>query len=461
MSRKKRPHILLVDDDSGHRVMLRTFLEEWSYSVKEAEDGEQAIAMFKAESFDLVFTDVRMPKKSGHEVLLAVKEQNPAVPVLIMTAFSTVEAAVGAIKAGAYDYLTKPLDFEKLEVTLRNIFVYVGLIQENAALATSLATSLESSDIIGQSPPMRQVMEIVRTVAPSEATVLITGDSGTGKELIAKAIHINSPRSKGPYIAFNCAAITESLIESELFGHERGAFTGADKRREGRFMLADKGTLFLDEIGEMPLLMQAKLLRVIQEREIQRVGGEQVLSIDVRLVAATNRDLAKEVAEGRFREDLYYRLNVVAIPLPPLRKRGEDIPVLAQHFLEKFAARNKKRIKGFTPAAMDRLIRHSWSGNVRELENVIERAVIMLFGEFISERELPSTLEQNNTSAIGIRISTAQPTLDDIERVAIYEALHEAGGNKTEAAKRLGITRKTLHLKLMKYQGEEVEINGE
>jgi two-component system response regulator HydG len=456
MSRKKQPSILLVDDDSGHRAMLRTLLEEWNYSVKEAEDGEQAISMFKGASFDLIFTDVRMPKKSGLEVLLEVKEQNPAMPVLIMTAFSTVEAAVEAIKAGAYDYLTKPLDFEKLEVILRNIFIYVGLIQENASLATSLATSLESANIIGQSSAMRKVMEVVRTVAPSEATVLITGESGTGKELIAKAIHTNSSRAKGPYIAFNCAAITDSLIESELFGHEKGAFTGADKRREGRFMLADKGTLFLDEIGEMPLLMQAKLLRVIQEREIQRVGGEQSLRVDVRLVAATNRDLIKEVAEGRFREDLYYRLNVVALSLPSLRERPEDVPLLARHFLEGFAAKNKKRVKGFTPGAMDKLIRYTWPGNVRELENVVERSVIMLSGEFVSEKELPPALAPNDAASCftpGAIAVPPNPTLDDIEKAAIYEALRLHDGNKTEAAKQLGITRKTLHLRLVKWEG--------
>lgn len=457
MSKKKFPSILLVDDDSGHRAMLRAFLEEWNYAVREAEDGEQAIAMLKAESFDLIFTDVRMPKKSGLEVLLVVKELNPALPVLIMTAYSTVEAAVEAIKAGAYDYLTKPLDFEKLEVTLRNIFIHAGLIQKTAALTTSLATSLDSSNIIGQSPAMRQVLEVVRTVAPSEATIQITGESGTGKELIAKAIHMNSPRAKGPYIAFNCAAITDSLIESELFGHEKGAFTGADKRREGRFMLADKGTLFLDEIGEMPLLMQAKLLRVIQEREFQRVGGEQSLSVDVRLVAATNRDLVKEVAEGRFREDLYYRLNVVAIPMPPLRERPEDVPLLAGHFLERFAAQNRKRVRGFTPAAMDRLIRYAWPGNVRELENVIERAVIMLSGEFVGVKELPPALAsveaaQNFAAEAGTLIIPPNPTMDDIEKAAIHEALQRHGGNKTEAARQLGITRKTLHLKLVKWE---------
>ena len=450
---QQRLTILSVDDDSGHRDMLCTLLDDWGYIVVSAEDGEVAVELCRERPFDLVIMDVRMPKKSGLEALEDIKAFNPAIPVLIMTAFSDIAAAVTAIKAGAYDYLTKPLDFEKLRITLRNVFAYVSLQQENTDLRGALSSSAGADGIIGQSEPMRQMLSMVQTIAPSDATVLISGESGTGKELIAKAIHKSSNRSSGPYVAFNCAAITESLMESELFGHEKGAFTGADRRRDGRFAQADKGTLFLDEIGEMPLLMQAKLLRVIQEREVQPVGSDRILPIDVRIIAATNRDLAEEVAEGRFREDLFYRLNVFSLTLPPLRERPEDVASLAQSFLENFAAKNGKRIKGFTPGAMDRLIRYTWPGNVRELENVIERAVVLLLGEHVSERELPAHIAAAN-GAQTMTPSAQALTLRDLERNAIIQTLNRTGGNKSEAAKILGITRKTLHTKLQQYEDE-------
>ncbi len=454
---KQRLTILVVDDNDGHRDMLCTLLDDWGYGVVAAGDGEAAVEACRERPFDLVLMDVRMPKKSGLEALEEIKAFNPAIPILIMTAFSDIEAAVAAIKAGAYDYLTKPLDFEKLRVSLRNVIAYTSLQQENSNLRGSLSTVLGAEGIIGQSEPMRQVLSMVRTIAPSDATVLITGESGTGKELIAKAIHRSSSRAEGPYVAFNCAAITESLMESELFGHEKGAFTGADRRREGRFAQADKGTLFLDEIGEMPLLMQAKLLRVIQEREVQPVGSDKILHIDVRIIAATNRDLAEEVSRGRFREDLFYRLNVVTLDLPPLRDRPEDIAPLAQHFLERFAEKNGKQVKGFTPAAMDKLIRYGWPGNVRELENVIERAVVLLLGERVSERELPAHIAAVSS---GGESATAPDgaTLRELERAAIMQTLTRTGGNKSEAAKILGITRKTLHTKLQQYgdgEGQE------
>ena len=292
--------ILVVDDDTTHRTMLCTLLNDWGYGTEEAEDGEKAVAMCKEHTFDLVLMDVRMPKKSGIEALQEIKGHNPALPILIMTAFSNIEAAVEAIKAGAYDYLTKPLDFDKLKVGLRNVFEYVGLIRENAELSQVVASTAPKFNIIGQSEPMRLLLDMVRMIAPSDATVLVTGESGTGKELVAKAIHSSSQRAQGPYIAVNCAAITESLFESELFGHEKGSFTGADKRHEGYFVQANEGTIFLDEIGEMPLSMQVKLLRAIQEREVVRVGGKAV-PINVRIFAATNRDLLQEVAAGKFR----------------------------------------------------------------------------------------------------------------------------------------------------------------
>jgi two-component system response regulator HydG len=328
---------------------------------------------------------------------------------------------------------------------------HAALRDENRALRQTLAASFDPGGIIGQSPPMRRLMEMLATIAPSEATVMVTGESGTGKELIARAIHANSQRRKGPYIAVNCAALTETLLESELFGHEKGAFTGAERRREGRFLAADKGTIFLDEIGEMPLSMQVKLLRVIQEREIQRVGGDQTLKVDVRIVAATNRDLLAEVEARRFRQDLYYRLNVVTLNLPPLRERGEDIPLLATNFLRRFAEKNDKRIKGYTPEAMDRLLKHSWPGNVRELENAVERAVVLALGEYIGERDLPPQLSGAGGEYGRPDGGFANITLEELERLAILDAMDAAGGNKSEAARRLGITRKTLHAKMTKY----------
>lgn len=452
----KKLTILAADDDATHREMLRTLLREWGYAVGEAVDGEQAVALCREQSFDLVLMDVRMPKKTGLEALKEIKAHNPALPVLIMTAFSDVAAAVEAIKSGAYDYLTKPLDFEKLKVVLRNVFAHVDLIEENASLSRSLAATEAHSDMVGRSAAMSALWEMLRTIAPTDATVLITGESGTGKELVARAVHAASRRAQGPFVAVNCAALTESLLASELFGHEKGAFTGADKKHEGYFLKANGGTIFLDEIGEMPLSMQVKLLRVIQEREVLSVGGNTAVPVDVRIIAATNRDLAQEVDAGNFRQDLYYRLNVVTLALPPLRERADDIPLLAQHFMNRFASKNHKRIKGFTPGAMDRLVRYAWPGNVRELENVIERASILLLGEHISERELPERLKTpEQGDALADALETDCPTLDDVERAVILKTLKCFGGNKTETAKALGITRKTLHAKLNKYQGTQ------
>ena len=449
----KKLTILVADDDATHREMLGTLLHEWGYAVGEAVDGEQAGALCREQSFDLALMDVRMPQKTGLEALKDIKAHNPALPVLIMTAFSDVAAAVEAIKAGAYDYLTKPLDFEKLKVVLRNVFAHVGLIEKNASLSRSLAATEARSDIVGRGAAMSALWEMIRTIAPTDATVLITGESGTGKELVARAVHAASRRAQGPFVAVNCAALTESLLASELFGHEKGAFTGADKKHEGHFLKADGGTIFLDEIGEMPLSMQVKLLRVIQEREVLSVGGNRAEPVDVRIVAATNRDLAREVDAGNFRQDLYYRLNVVSLALPPLRQRADDIPLLAQHFMNRFAAKNNKRIKGFTPGAMDRLVRYAWPGNVRELENVIERASILLLGEHISERELPERLKApEQGEALDDVLESDCLTLDDVERAVILKTLKRFGGNKTEAARALGITRKTLHARLNKYQ---------
>jgi two-component system response regulator HydG len=371
-----------------------------------------------------------------------------------------VASAVEALKAGAYDYLTKPLDFETLRMTVARSMEHTHLKTENRQLKESLQKKFDWQNIIGTSSSMKALIDMVAMVAPSEATVLITGESGTGKELIARSIHFNSERRSAPFIIVNCAALAETLLESELFGHEKGAFTGADKRREGRFRQADGGTLFLDEIGETSPGMQAKLLRVLQEREFQRVGGDETLSVDVRILAATNRDLENEVQQGKFREDLYYRLNVVTVAIPPLKTRQEDIPLLAQYFLERFAKKNRKTIKGFTPQAMDLLLKHVWPGNVRELENAIERAVILLSGDFITARELPLRITQHAEMHANHEASTPPAdmtgpaegqSLAAVEKSVILATLSEKGGNKIETARRLGINRKTLHLKLKRY----------
>ncbi|MDR1489171.1 MAG: sigma 54-interacting transcriptional regulator [Desulfovibrio sp.] len=440
--------VLVVDDDKNHRNVLIKLLSEWRYEATGAGDGETAVELCRERAFDVLLMDVRMGGMSGIEALKEIKAYNPAIPILIMTAYSDVETAVGALKAGAYDYLIKPLDFDGLRLSLERALDHASLRVENKALRNALRADFNSTGMIGNSVPMRKFLEILLTIAPSEATVLIAGESGTGKELAAKLLHANSNRRTGPYVAINCAALSETLLESELFGHEKGAFTGAEKQRDGRFIAANKGSIFLDEIGEMPLPMQVKLLRAIQEREIQRVGGDRTVKVNVRILAATNRDLKQEVAAGRFRQDLYYRLNVVSVTLPALRERREDIPLLAAHFLRVFAAKNNKQVKGYTPGAMDKLIKYSWPGNVRELENAVERAVVLLVGEYISERELPPGIADEETSAFARQNEFSNMTLEEIERVIVLNTLEDTGGNKSEAARRLGITRKTLAAKI-------------
>ena len=446
--------ILVVDDDTAHRTMLRTLIGGWGYEIVEANDGAVAIATVQDRPFDLILMDVRMLKVSGLEALGRIKAINPAIPVIIMTAYSSIESAVSALKAGAHDYLTKPLDFDKLRITIERAMEHVLLREENRMLRQRLDQRFDRRQIIAQSLKMERLLETVAQVAPSEATILIHGESGTGKELISGAIHFNSHRKAGPFIKINCAAITETLLESELFGHEKGAFTGADRRKEGKFLQASGGSLFLDEVSEMSLMMQVKLLRVLQEREITRVGGEQVVAVDVRLIVATNKDLLALTTTGRFREDLYYRLNVVNLNLPPLRERKEDIPLLAQHFLEKFSTLNQKSIKGFTPQTMDHLIRYDWPGNVRELMNAVERGVVLSRSEYLDDQQLPMlpaspALQPSvfmDPSAI-----TETLSLTAVEKSTILSALASADGNKSLASRKLGITRKTLNKKLKEY----------
>ncbi len=450
---KKSNSVLVVDDDLTHRTMLRTLLSGWGYTIVEADDGSSAIEKVHQRPFDLILMDIRMIKVSGLQAMMEIKAYNPAIPVVIMTAYASVETALDALKNGAYDYLTKPLDFDELRLTLERAMDHTRLREENRQLRASIGDRFDRRSIIGRSPAMVRLLETVAQVAPSEATVLITGESGTGKEMIGGAIHFNSPRRDGPFVKINCAAITETLLESELFGHEKGAFTGAYRRKEGRFVQAHGGTLFLDEISETSMAMQVKLLRVLQDMEITRVGGEDVIKVDVRIVAATNKDLLRLAENSRFREDLYYRLNVVALTLPPLRERKEDIPLLAQQFLQNFSEKNNKTIKGFTPHAMDRLIRYEWPGNVRELMNAVERAVVLSRSEYLGEEDLPLVPLEPKTES-GARAAnniTGDQSLDEIEKAAIMKVLDASNGNKSEAARRLGITRKTLLKKLREY----------
>lgn len=446
--------ILIVDDDSGHLTMLNTVLSSIGHRVEKATDGEEAIQAAQNNPYDLILMDVRMSNVDGIEALQRIKEFNPAIPIIIMTAYSSVDKAVAAMKLGAYDYLTKPLNYDELKITLERAMNHLKLSLENKELKEKLLSGNSFADIIGSSPAMKKVKETAKISAPTDANILITGESGTGKELFAKAIHKTSDRRNHILVVVNCAALTETLLESELFGHEKGAFTGADKRREGLFKQADKGSIFLDEIGEMPLSMQVKLLRAIQEKEIQRVGGDRTIKVDVRIMAATNRNLKLEIKNKNFREDLFYRLNVMNIEVPPLRERIGDVPLLAQYFLNKYSKRNRKDLKGFTPTAMDALSRYPWPGNVRELENCLERAVILCMGQYISEKELLPAVLENYKSEIDFQQSGAaigRRSLDDVETITIRETLKETKGNKSQAAKILNITRTTLNNKLKKY----------
>jgi len=457
---KKGLEILIVDDDLAHRTMLKKLLSGWGYRVSEADDGAVAIEEARRRSFDLILMDIRMMKVSGIEALEQIKKINPTIPVIIMTAYASVETAVSALKKGAYDYLTKPLDFDELQIVMARATEHSLLKKENEYLKERLGEKFDRQNIISQSAVMVKLLGIVEQVAATQATVLITGESGTGKEVIANAIHANSNRKQAPFVKINCAALTETLLESELFGHEKGSFTGADRRREGKFLQAEGGSIFLDEVSEMSPAMQVKLLRVLQERELTRVGGSEVVKVDVRVIAASNKDLKKEIQQGRFREDLFYRLNVVALTVPPLRERPEDIPLMAQHFLKLFAEKNSKSISGFTPSALQKLEHYPWPGNVRELMNAVERAVVLSRAESVDAEELvfpmadqvPSVDQLERTSrTIG---GAASLPLEEVEKRSILEALDATGGNKSEAARRLGITRKTLRKKLEKYESK-------
>ncbi|MCP4673806.1 MAG: sigma-54-dependent Fis family transcriptional regulator [Desulfobacula sp.] len=450
--KKKKHTILIVDDDQTHRNMLKTLLNKWGYSLEEANDGQVAINLVSEKPYDLILMDIKMIKVSGLVALAEIKKINPAIPVIIMTAFSSVQTAVEALQKGAYDYLTKPFDFDKLKFTIQRSLEHTQLKKENTQLKESLGKNFDCSNIIGKHESMQKLIQTVSQIAKTDATVLINGESGTGKELIANAIHYNSHRKSGPFIKINCAAITETLLESELFGHEKGAFTGATRRKEGKFQLADNGSIFLDEISETSMSMQVKLLRALQEREITPVGGEKPIKIDTRIITATNKNLVDLIDSDYFREDLYYRLNVINLIVPSLREKVGDIPILAQHFLKIYSEKNNRPIKGFTPDGMNKLTNHQWPGNVRELMNTIERSVILSTQDYLGSNELQ--IEDKSTEGFKTgngdnkSIDLGNRTLYEIEKLAILKMLEKTGNNKSETARRLGIARRTLHLKL-------------
>ena len=444
--------ILVVDDDAAHRKMLTAVLSNEGYAVYEAADGKEAVGAIDESFYDLIIMDIKMREMDGIEALKRIKQLSPQIPIVMMTAFSSVDTAVDALKSGAFDYLTKPIDIEEVKILVKKTLKYRRLEQENKYLRERIDDRFNFSEIIGRSPAMKRVFETVSLVAPTQATALITGESGTGKELIANAIHQNSPRKDNAFIKINCAALTETLLESELFGHEKGSFTGAHSRKKGRFQMAHEGSIFLDEIGEMSIGTQAKILRVLQEQEFELVGGTTPIKVDVRVIAATNRVLETDIASGRFREDLYYRLNVVQIEIPSLYKRREDIPLLAERFLKQYSERNHRFVKGFSPHAIDMLMRHPWPGNVRELENVVERAVILARSEVITPGDFPEKVRQASEEPES-EDSAAKvgKTLKEVEKGMILRTLEHTGGNRTHTAKMLGISRRTLQLKLKDY----------
>ena len=411
------PSILIVDDEASQRDVLAGYLQKKGYAVRQASSAAQAMQALAGSSVDIVLTDLRMPGRTGAELLADIKERNPETTVVLMTAFGTIEGAVAALRSGAYDYLSKPIDLEDLDLLLQRIGERKQLISENQLLREQLREKFSFRGIVYLSPAMERVMSTAGRVAASSAPVLIRGESGTGKELLAKAVHFASPRAAGPFIAVNCAALSESLLESEMFGHEKGAFTGADRQHKGRFELAHGGTLFLDEIGDLPLSIQVKLLRVLQEQKFERVGGTTTLTVDVRIIAATHQHLEELITRKLFREDLYYRINVVTLEIPPLRRRREDIPVLVEHFLDQYAKANNKPKPEFTKEAWDRLLRHDYPGNIRELENAIQRAVILARKNVISTADLPLSLHAHRREESQVGGGTGQSLPEQIERL--------------------------------------------
>jgi len=447
----KQETILLVDDDAAHRTMLKVNLLGEGYHVEELSDGDEVLPYLKHKEVDLILLDMKMERMDGLTTLSVLLQTGYDYPVIVLTAFSSVETAVDAMRKGAFDYISKPVHIDELKILITRALSFRSLSDENKQLKSRLGEKFSYHNIIGKSSAMQQMFTTLSMVAPTDATVLITGESGTGKELVANALHHNSLRRDRPFIKLNCAALNENLLESELFGHESGAFTGAAGRRKGRFEMANKGTLFLDEIGDMSLQTQAKILRVLQGGEFERLGGAETIRVDVRLLAATHKDLQAMIVEGKFRQDLYFRLSVVPVNLPALRERNMDIPELANHFLSRFAEKNRKDIKDIHPEALNLLMQYEWPGNIRELENTVERAVILCLGEQITPQELPPHLLSEDVR----EMRTTQPddsfTLRDMEREVIRSTLEKTGNNKSQTAKRLGVARQTLLNKIKEY----------
>jgi DNA-binding NtrC family response regulator len=447
MSRSGR--VLVVDDEVNARSALAELLRDEGYDVETAADAFKALGKYESFAPHVVVTDLKMPGMDGIELVKKIRAMEDPAAVVVMTAFGAVSSAIDAMRAGAMEYLTKPLNLDELLIVLDKAFEQQLLRRETRQLRQRVRDRVAPNNIVGASPPMQRVFEVVDQVAPSRATVLITGESGTGKELVANALHQRSQRANGPFVKLHCAALAESLLESELFGHEKGSFTGAMNRKDGRFQIADGGTLFLDEIGEISPTIQVKLLRFLQEHEFERVGGNQTIRVDVRVIAATNRDLADLVAKGKFREDLYYRLNVVALEMPPLRDRRTDIPALAKFFLDRYTKENAKQVDGFTSDALERLVAYDWPGNVRELENAVERAVVLCNGQQIESRHLPTSVQPRVTSS-GMPIIPGA-TMAELERYAIVETLKATGGSTSKAAEMLGISVRTIQYRLHEY----------
>jgi two-component system response regulator HydG len=448
------PRVLVVDDDVGSLEAVIRILQRENLEIVSAPSGEKALEALREAPVDVIVTDLMMPGISRVDLLRATKTLSPHTEVVLMTAHGTVEAAVEAMKEGAYDFLTKPLKRHQLVKSVKKALEKYQLVEENRRLREKVAQLSKAGGLVGSSPSFRATLEMVKQAAPSNATILLLGESGTGKELVARAVHDLSSRADGPFVPLDCAALPESILESELFGYEAGAFTGATRRKEGRFEKADKGTLFLDEVGEMSPAVQVRFLRAIQEGEFVRLGGTRPIRVDARIVAATNRDLEREVKEGRFREDLYYRLHVVQVDLPPLRERHGDVPLLAAHFLRRFAEENDRAVDGFSDRAMVAMESYGWPGNVRELENAVERAVVLSKGQRIELEDLPETVREaagarggstGTTHSIVLPIGTP---MDEIELRVIEETLRHTGGDKTLAARILGVSTRTIYRKL-------------
>lgn len=446
-----KPRLLVVDDEAGHRMMIRAVMEDEGFEVVESGDGNSCLEFLEREHADVILLDIRMPGLDGMRVLERINRMQIPAQVVMLTAHGSVDSAVEAMKMGAFDYMNKPADIEELKAVLGKAYEQEKAVLEHLPDESRISQLQQEVQLLGESPAMRQLMEKVEQVGPTEVNVLILGESGTGKELVARALHQVSARSSGPLISVNCAALPAELLESELFGYQKGAFTGAVKDKPGKFQLAEKGTLFLDEIGELPLQLQAKLLRALQDKVVHPLGGNREIRVDTRVLAASNKDLAQEAREGRFRQDLYYRLNVVELQVAPLRERPEDIPVLVNHFLRLLAEKNNKRIRGISRDFLEAMRNYHWPGNVRELENTMERAIILARGETLDTRDLPESILQPEEEGLSQESLSSGKSMDEEEKEALEEALKTHQGHREKTARALGISRRSLQYKLKKH----------